>query len=321
MHWRVPQDAPSAGTALEALCSRFPALADPEATPLAARFAAGEIVDDQGRAWSPQQVLGPGDELWFHRELRPEPVPAIELRILHHDEHLLVLDKPHDMATMPRGAHVLSSALVRLRRQTGIETLVPLHRLDRRTAGVLAFGIRPEERSAYQQLFARAEVGKEYEARIIPAATSSLPVRPGESCQLRDHLVKRRGELTAQVLPGAPNAESEFEVIAAEAGEAANAGATAEMLGTGGVLRVLLRPRTGRTHQLRVQLASRGAPILGEDLYWPAQRPRPSSQVWPEELPLQLLARRLRFLDPITGAQRDFRSSQGLEAGSRTLRP
>ena len=309
MHWRVPHGEISAGRALEALARRFPALTAPEATPLPARFAAGEIVDADGRAWSPLDLLSPGDELWFHRELRPEQVPELELRILHHDDHLLVLDKPHDMATMPRGAHVLASALVRLRRRTGVETLVPLHRLDRRTAGVLAFGIHPHERSAYQQLFARAEVGKEYEARLLPSATSSLPGQLGETCLLRDHLVKRRGELTAQVLPGVPNAESELEVIAPAPGEAA------------GVLSVLLRPRTGRTHQLRVQLSSRGAPILGEDLYWPVQRPRPSSQVWPEELPLQLLARRLRFVDPITGEQRDFRSSQTLDAGSRTLRP
>ncbi|GAA4530156.1 pseudouridine synthase [Brachybacterium paraconglomeratum] len=321
MHWRVPQDAPSAGAALEMLSRRFPALIDPAATPLPARFAAGEIVDPDGRAWGAQELLSPGDELWFHRELRPEQVPDIELRILHRDGHLLVLDKPHDMATMPRGMHILASALVRLRRETGIETLVPLHRLDRRTAGVLAFGIRPEERSAYQQLFARAEVEKEYEARIIRSVSSTLPRRPGESCQLRDHLVKRRGELTSQVLSGVPNAESELEVIAAATerdGEAAEAGDAEE---SGGVLNVLLRPRTGRTHQLRVQLASRGAPILGEDLYWPAQRPRPSEQVWPEGLPLQLLARRLRFMDPITGAQRDFRSSQALGMGSRTLGP
>lgn len=307
MRWRVPQDGTSAGPALEALSRRFPALGDPEATPLPARFAAGEIVDSEGRAWGPQDALSPGDELWFHRELRPEQVPPIEVKILHQDAHLLVLDKPHDMATMPRGAHILASALVRLRRQTGIETLVPLHRLDRRTAGVLAFGIRPEERAGYQQLFARTEVDKEYEARILPSISSSLPILPGESCRLQDHLVKRRGELTAQVLPGEINAESDVEVLAAETGEA------------DGVLRVLLRPRTGRTHQLRIQLASRGAPILGEDLYWPAQRPQPSSQVWPEQLPLQLLARRLRFLDPFTGAQRDFHSSQVLPAGSRTL--
>src|SRR5699024_7577894 len=162
---------------LELLSGRFPALADPEATPLEARFAAGEIVDAAGRAWAAEDPVTPGQQLWFHRELRAETVPEVELRILHSDEHLLVLDKPHDLATMPRGAHILSSALVRLRRATGIQALVPLHRLDRRTAGVLAFGIRPEERPAYQQLFARQEVDKDYEAIAVPQPGSSVPRR------------------------------------------------------------------------------------------------------------------------------------------------
>ncbi|MDN6328497.1 MAG: pseudouridine synthase [Brachybacterium sp.] len=228
----------------------------------------------------------------------------MELSVLHRDEHLLVIDKPHDIATMPRGEHILSSALVRLRRATGLATLVPLHRLDRRTAGVLALGIRPEERSAYQQLFARREVDKTYEALVVPAPDSPLPRSPGKTRALRDRLQKRHGELTTAVAPGEPNAETEYEVRA---------------LAAEGILHVRLRPRTGRTHQLRAQLAARGAPILGEDLYWPSQRPRPSAAFWPEGLPLQLLARRLAFVDPVTAEHREFRSAQELTAGSRTL--
>lgn len=307
--WQVPPSTPRGVTALAALVERFPALADPAAAPLQKRFAGGEIVDARGWAWEADDIVRTGDELWFHREVREEHVPEIALRILHRDEHLLVLDKPHDIATIPRGEHVLGSALVRLRRETGIETLVPLHRLDRRTAGVLAFGIRPEERSAYQQLFARAEVHKEYEARVLPGASASLPSGLGRSSVMRDHVVKHHGQLRAQVLEEEPNAESALEILEIE---------------DDGVLRVGLCPRTGRTHQLRVQLASRGAPILGEDLYWPVERAAPPVRVWPEGLPLQLLARRLAFRDPLTGARRDFRSAQTLgELGSasRTLSP
>lgn len=317
MRWQVPprphpsadeRSAPGAAderSALEALRTRFPALDHPEATPLPARFAAGEVVDAEGRAWAAADPVGPGDELWFHRELRAEHVPAAALRILHRDEHLLVLDKPHGMATMPRGAHVLASALVRLRRETGLTDLVPLHRLDRPTAGVLAFGIVPAERSAYQQLFARGEVEKTYDARVLPEPSAAVPRRPGQRQLLRDHLVKPRGELRTRVLGETPNAETELEVTEVEAGS--------------GVLRVRLRPRTGRTHQLRVQLASRGAPILGENLYWPAERPRPGAPTWPEELPLQLLARTLAFTDPHTGQRRELTSAQELAGDRRTL--
>lgn len=280
--------------AIDALLARFPALGDDAATPLSARFSRGDIVSADGSPWSASDIVGPGDELWFHRELRDEEVPPVDLEILYRDDHLLVLDKPHGMATMPRGAHVLASALVRLRRETGLSTLTPLHRLDRRTAGVLAFGIRPEERSAYQQLFARGDVTKVYEARVQAGPGSRLPVSPGARVTLRDRLDKRHGELTTRVIPGEVNAITEVEVVAAEPGD---------------VVRLRMLPRTGRTHQLRAQLAFRGVPILGEDLY-PEPQPEP-------ELPLQLLARELAFYDPITGRDHTFRSRQEL----RSARP
>ena len=294
VRWLVPRDAP-VGPAASMLLARFPALADPSATPLAERFAAGEVVDARGRAWAADDAVGAGDELWFHRELRPEEVPAEPLPILFRDEHLLVIDKPHDVATMPRGAHVLASALVRLRRDTGIEQLVPLHRLDRRTAGVLAFGVRPEERSAYQQLFARREVDKRYAALVLPGPGCTLPRTVGERAELADRMEKRRGELTARIVPGAPNAHTELEVLAA--GDSEGDGPAKDR-----ALLLGLRPRTGRTHQLRLQLSSRGAPIAGEDLY-PEPSPEPAG-------PLQLLARSLAFTDPVTGGTREFRSGQ-----------
>src|SRR5699024_4266067 len=207
---------------------------------------------------------------------------------------------------MPRGAHVLSSALVRLRRATGIETLVPLHRLDRRTAGVLAFGIRPEERPAYQQLFARREGDKRYEALVLPEPSSALPRRPGERPGARDRPRRPRGAPATRARAGAPNAVTALEVRAG---------------GAAGAVRMGLRPRTGRTHQLRAQLAARGAPILGEDLYRSPDRARPPAPLWPEDLPLQLLARGLSFVDPVTGEHREFRSAQELAARPRTLGP
>lgn len=296
------------------LLARFPALADPAATPLADRFAAGEVVDARGRAWAADDAVGAGDELWFHRELRAEEVPAEPLPILFHDEHLLVIDKPHDVATMPRGAHVLASALVRLRRDTGIEQLVPLHRLDRRTAGVLAFGVRPEERSAYQQLFAKREVDKRYEALVLPGPGCTLPRGVGERAELADRLEKRRGALTARIVPGAPNAHTELEVLAARGPGADGTGEAGTMedglsgasSAEGRALLLGLRPRTGRTHQLRLQLSSRGAPIAGEDLY-PEPCPEPAG-------PLRLLARSLAFTDPVTGQAREFRSARRLAA-------
>jgi tRNA pseudouridine32 synthase/23S rRNA pseudouridine746 synthase len=290
VRWRVGPEATPHSTALSALAARFPALLDPAAVPLSERFANGEVLRADGTAWTAEDPLAPGDELWFHRELREERVEGPDPAILLADDHLLVVDKPHDMATMPRGAHVLASALVRLRRATGITTLTPLHRLDRRTAGVLALGIRPEERAAYQGLFARGEVDKEYLARVHLHEDTRIPRTPGQRFVMSDRLGRTRGELQTRAVPGEPNALTEAEVRSSD-------GATAQ---------VRLTPRTGRTHQLRAQLALRGAPIVGDDLY-PRVR-----EVGPDDPALSLLARTLAFTDPVTGRARRFRSRREL---------
>ncbi|PWH07696.1 23S rRNA pseudouridylate synthase [Brachybacterium endophyticum] len=290
IRWRIGPESALAGTrALEALAGRYPALLDPAATTLEERFAAGDVVRPDGAPWRAEDPVVPGDELCFHRELQDEEVAGEDPPILLRDAHLLVIDKPHEMATMPRGVHVLSSALVRLRRSTGLEDLTPLHRLDRRTAGVLAFGVVPAERSAYHGLFARGEVAKTYLARVELNAGTGIPHSPGERFTMHDRLEKTRGDLRTRAVPGEPNALTEGEVLEVDAqGERAV---------------VRLRPRTGRTHQLRAQLSLRSAPIVGDELYSPAA---------PGEAALALLAQELAFTDPVTGTQRSFRSDRAL---------
>jgi tRNA pseudouridine32 synthase / 23S rRNA pseudouridine746 synthase len=245
---------------------------------LTARFgpAAREVVDADGTPVDETTALPAGSFVYLYRELRDEvPVP-FEVPVLHRDDDIVVVDKPHFLATMPRGRHVAQTALVRLRRELDLPELSPAHRLDRLTAGVLLFTTRRDVRGAYQTLFARGLVRKVYLAR---AAVDPALVFPRV---VRSRIVKRRGVLQAFCEPGVPNAET-----------------LVELLGDG-VYR--LTPRTGRTHQLRVHMASLGVPIEGDPLY-------PNViDVAPDDFstPLRLLAQCIEFDDPLTGVRREF---------------
>jgi tRNA pseudouridine32 synthase / 23S rRNA pseudouridine746 synthase len=259
------------GPVLDELTARFGAAAR-------SKVLAGEVVDADGAVVDEATVLSAGSHVYLYRELPDEvPVP-FDVPVLYRDEDIVVIDKPHFLATMPRGRHVAQTALVRLRRELGLPELSPAHRLDRLTAGVLLFTVRREVRGAYQTLFAQALVAKTYLARAGWDPALPLPR------VVRSRIVKRRGALQAVSEPGAPNAET-----------------LVESLGDG---LYRLTPRTGRTHQLRVHMASLGLPIEGDPLYPDV------IDVAPDDFstPLRLLARRIEFTDPLTGVRREFAS-------------
>ena len=230
----------------------------------------------------------PGAFVWFHRDLPVETPVPFEVGIVHQDENLVVVDKPHFLSTIPRGQHVVETALVRVRRQLGIPALSPAHRLDRVTAGLVMFVVRPETRGAYQTMFRDRLVHKEYEAIAGHDPSLALPT------VVRSRIVKERGVITAQEVAGEPNAETRVELVEHRDG-----------LG-----RYRLLPVTGRTHQLRLHMAGLGIPILGDSFY-PVLQDRPLDDF---SRPLQLLARVLEFTDPVTGAPRRFESKAQLAA-------
>ena len=253
---------------------------------------AGRIVDVSGRPVSRDMAYVPGMFVWFHRELPDEEQVPFTVDVMYRDEHVVVADKPHFLATTPRGSHVTETALARLRRELGLPTLGAAHRLDRLTAGLVLFTVRPGERGAYQSLFRDRRVRKEYEA--------VAPYDPGLALPrtVRSRIVKERGVLAAYEVDGEPNAISRIELIEHRAD------------GSG---RYRLLPSTGQTHQLRVHMNALGLPILGDPLYPVVTGPGPAGDF---RRPLQLLARALQFTDPVTGAEHRFRSARTLEAWS-----
>ncbi|MFF3847510.1 RluA family pseudouridine synthase [Streptomyces sp. NPDC002328] len=256
-------------------------------------FTAGLIVGADGRPVGADAAYVPGMFVWFHREPPVETPVPFPLVIVHRDAHLVVADKPHFLATTPRGSHVTETALARLRRELGIPALGAAHRLDRLTAGLVLFTVRPEERGAYQSLFRDRRVRKVYEAVAPYEPSLALPVT------VRSRIVKERGTLTAREVPGEPNAVSRVELIEHRAGD--------------GLARYRLTPLTGQTHQLRVHMASLGVPLLGDPLYPEVNDPVPDGDF---RCPLQLLARELEFTDPVTGAEHRLRSGRTLAAWS-----
>ncbi len=261
---------------------------DPER--LLVRFDLGEIVAHDGTPLARDTPLGAEEFIWYYRDPPAETRLPVELEIVHQDEDLVVVDKPHFLPTTPGGRFLQNSALVRLRRLLDNPDLAPIHRLDRQTAGLLMFAARPESRGPYQLLFENRAVQKVYEAVSARPADWDPDRFP---LVYRNHIAKLRGELKVRVDDERPpNAETAIEVIDADAR----------------VVHTLLRPHSGKMHQLRVHLAALGLPIMYDPFYPELTGEHPDDF----ERPLQLLARELHFVDPLSGEERMFASGRTL---------
>ncbi|MFF8846139.1 pseudouridine synthase [Streptomyces sp. NPDC015127] len=247
----------------------------------------GRIVSADGPVTADEPYEA-GRYLFFHRDFAAEERVPFEVGVVHRDERLVIADKPHFLATVPRGSHITETALARLRRDLGLPELQPAHRLDRLTAGLVLFVVRPADRGAYQTLFRDRRVRKEYEA--------IAPYDPGVDLPrtVRSRIEKERGVIAAREVPGEPNSESRIELVEAR----------------GALGRYRLLPATGRTHQLRVHMNSLGLPILNDPVYPVVREPGPEDY----GRPLQLLARSLEFTDPVTDGACRFESRLRLGA-------
>jgi tRNA pseudouridine32 synthase/23S rRNA pseudouridine746 synthase len=286
---RVALAAGPPTTVLDFLRQRLPRVTDWDE-----RLASGEVLDAAGRPVGPREPCRHGAVLWYWRQPPAEVRVADEVVVLHQDEHLVAVDKPHGMPVTPGGRWLHETVLVRLRRQLGIDTLAPVHRLDLETAGVMLFTVPLDARHPYQRLFAERRVHKVYEA-LVPWHEALPQVLP---LVARHRLQERPGEafMQMEVLPGEPNTETRIELIARQGQHA----------------HLRLRPLTGRKHQLRAQLAALGWPIVGDRIYPVLQPPREPDAPDDGQPPLQLLARELGFDDPLTGHPRRFESRRSL---------
>ncbi len=278
---------------------------------LRVRLARGDIVDDAGMPQTLDSPYRPLRWLWYYREVPAEAPVPFELSLLFRDSRLVVVDKPHFLASIPGGRYLAETALTRLRDQLDLPLLSPIHRLDRDTAGVLLFCADPDSRGAYQALFQARDVRKEYEAIAPLLSGLVLPLVH------RSRLEARAGHFTMHEVAGEPNSETRIELVGPVPGPgagpvqgccdstlAASAAAPRASLG-----HYRLRPHTGRKHQLRVHMSALGLPICNDNFY-------PDLKAYADAddfgRPLQLLARAIEFTDPFSGRQRRFESRRQL---------
>lgn len=255
----------------------------------AERIAVGDVVDEHGVVITPRRAHQPHLRIYYYRAVANEVRVPFDEVVLFRDDHIVVADKPHFLPVTPSGHHLQETLLVRLKRKLGIDTLAPVHRIDRETAGLVLFSIDPAIRGRYQRVFADRLMQKEYECIAPWRAELALPFT--HRSRLDDdpaHFMRMRE------VPGEANAQTRIELVER----------------AGGLARYRLAPSTGKRHQLRVHCTALGIPILGDRIY-PTLLPAHTDD---HTRPLQLLARLLAFNDPITGEARRFESSLSLRS-------
>ncbi|MBL8525063.1 MAG: pseudouridine synthase [Betaproteobacteria bacterium] len=260
---------------------RFPAIPREE---IARRMREGDVRDDRGEWVLPDAAYRAHQKLYYYRHIENEPRIPFDEKILFEDELIVVADKPHFLPVTPGGRYLQETLLVRLKRKLGIDALAPMHRIDRETAGLVLFTKQPHTRGIYQALFSQKTVRKQYEAVARWREDLPLPLEYKSRLVNADHFMRMREEA------GEANAETRIELIERR----------------GELARYALFPVSGKRHQLRVQMAALGLPILNDQIY--------PHHVAAEDLdgdysrPLQLLAKGIGFRDPVTGSERIFES-------------
>ena len=282
------------------LIQRFPHMS---ADIIQERLARGDMVSQAGEVLRADSPYLPDSWLWYYREVEQEVRVPDEIAVLFQDETLVVIDKPHFLASIPGGRYLQETALVRLRCLLDNEDISPIHRLDRDTAGLLLFCADKRYRGAYQSLFQSRDVHKTYECVAPYRADLTFPLRRESfiekspsyfTMQERSSVtVAKCAEMAGEQAVIAPNSRTDISIIKHNQEWA----------------HYLLEPFTGKKHQLRVHMNGLGLPIMGDEFY-PELLPARAADDFSR--PLQLLAREIGFKDPVTGQERCFRSQREL---------
>ena len=276
----LPQTNPGVSTVLEYLIIKFPYI---DAQIWQKRITDGKVHCHDGSLITTLSPFKAQQRIYYYREVESEPIIPFEESILFLDEHILVAYKPHFLPVVPGGKYVNECLQNRLRQNTGIETLQAIHRLDRVTAGLVIFSVNPNTRHRYHHLFETRKIDKTYQAI---AQTNNSENLIGQKWEVKNRIVQSKPKFRMCITEGETNSHSVIRCL-----QQSDEKALFE-----------LNPVTGKTHQLRLHMQTLGWPILN-DKYYPQLQPLSPDNY---STPLQLLAKKIEFIDPVTQQQRSF---------------
>ncbi len=278
---RTPKPYPAI---LDFLVQRFPSVSRDT---WEKRIEDRKVLDSAGVPISQESPYIPQQKLYYFREVAEEVLIPLQEKILFQNDELLVVCKPPFLPVTPAGPYVDECLINRLKRNTGNQDLVPLHRIDRETSGLVLFSKNKESRGLYGDLFLNDRIEKTYEAL---AEISQTPAE--NDWTVENRLVESEPWFRMEEVPGAVNARSRIKLLAIKDKRAL----------------FNLYPITGKKHQLRIHMSGLGFRIMN-DRYYPDLLPKQADDLGN---PLQLIARRLKFVDPVSEIERVFESERKL---------
>ncbi|MBT1071092.1 pseudouridine synthase [Pelotalea chapellei] len=270
---------------LDFLTRRFPRVLH---TVWQQRIQEGKVLDDDGNPITADTEYKPLKRIFYFREVKQERVIPFTEGIIFQNDDLVVACKPHFLPVTPSGPYVTECLLNRLRKSTGNHDLVPIHRIDRETAGIVMFSANRKTRSLYNEIFVNGKVEKLYHA------VSKCNHDPETTeWSIENRIVTGEPWFIMKIEPGDSNSRSIIRLVERK----------------GDLARFHLVPLTGKTHQLRLHMSSLGFKILN-DRYYPELTPETDDDF---SSPLQLIAKKVRFTDPVTGTPMEFTSERELQ--------
>lgn len=282
----LPQINPGVSTVLEYLIIKFPYI---DAPVWKKRIAEGKVHYHDGSPITKSSPFKSQQRIYYYREVESEPVIPFEEHIIFQDEQILVAYKPHFLPVVPGGKYINECLQNRLRKKTGIKSLQAVHRLDRVTAGLVIFSVNPNTRHRYHDLFKTQKIDKTYQAIAL---INDKNIQVGQQWEVKNRIVTSSPKFRMCISDGVANSHSIIKCVQQSADKAL----------------FELKPITGKTHQLRLHMQSLDWPILN-DKYYPNLQ---ALSLDDYSSPLQLLAKKIEFIDPITQQARHFTHDRNL---------